>query len=713
MTITANRSPVGPVRTNARPGVCERPACRKPVAAGAGILDKLEGGRWVVYCRGCQPFQIPEPTPVVRELTAAGHIRTPYEPENLPLIRSFPGARWNAAGKHWTVSTEPRDRARVIELANRMGLKIAPELAVVPEMPAATPHGPVPAGKTLFGFQHAGVSFLAGRPRALLGDDMGTGKTVQALIALPVNAAALVICPACVKYNWRNEAAVWRPDLRVTICAGRGGFRVPQPGEIVIVNYDILPPAVPDGWESAGVSLIADEAHLVKNYKAARSMKVAALARGARSVWFLTGTPLLNRPFDLKGVLEAAGLDRDVFGGFGGFLRAFNGYKDRWGGYTFGMPEPWVAEKLRNVMLRRTKAEVLPDLPPKIYTRLDVNGLSAGLRRQLDAIWDESDLAVRDESDALPAFEQFSAVRAALAREKIPALLELAEQYEESETPLVVFSAHREPVFAVAERPGWASITGDTAPEARAEIVRRFQAGELKGVALTIAAGGVGLTLTRASTVVFVDLDWTPALNLQAEDRCHRIGQAAASLQIVRLVAEHPLERHVHDLLDAKQRLIAAAIDGAPLAGFVPRPPEPAAPGETAEEYAARRRAQDAEDAAAAAEAAARGENAARERARGRVAGFRDRERARAGATVPPAMTPELAESVRRAFGGMLAVCDGAREQDGAGFNKPDAFVAHVLLSAGLERPDETETAYWMLRRYPRQVKSTFPEIFA
>jgi SWI/SNF-related matrix-associated actin-dependent regulator 1 of chromatin subfamily A len=513
-------------RTNNRPGICEREACRKPIPAGAGVLDKVNG-RWVVWCRGCTPFQIPEPAPAVRELTATGQIRTPYEPENLNLLRSFPGAKWNAAGKFWTCSTEPADRARVIELASRMGLQIAPEMAAVPPPESfVSPHGIVPDGRSLFEFQNAGVAFLASRRAAILGDDMGTGKTVQTLIALPPaeTARVVVVCPACVKFNWRNEAAVWRPDLRTTVLEDRGSFRLPAPGEIVVVNYDILPSEVPDGWTAAGISLVADEAHMVKNYKAQRSKKIAALAKNAARVWFLSGTPLLNRPFDLMGVLSAAGLFQAVFGGFAGFLRAFNGTPGRWGGYEFGPPEPYVAEKLRNVMLRRRKDEVLPDLPPKIYQNLAVNGLSAGLRRRLDEIWEGEDIALRNETDDLPPFERFSAIRAELAEAKIPALLELAEQYEESDTPVVVFSAHRAPVLTLGERPGWAAITGDTTPEERTAIVAQFQGGVLRGVALTIAAGGVGLTLTRASTVIFADLDWTPALNLQAEDRCHRIG---------------------------------------------------------------------------------------------------------------------------------------------------------------------------------------------
>src|SRR5262245_5578154 len=124
-------------------------------------------------------------------------------------------------------------------------------------------------------------------------------------------------------------------------------------------------------------------------------------------------------------------------------------------------------------------------------------------------------------------------------------MLELVEQFEDQGGPLVVFSAHREPIEALAARGGWGVITGGTEPRRRQEVVDAFQAGRLKGVGRTIQAGGTGLTLTRASTALFVDLDWTPANNLQAEDRVCRIGQRAGHVRIIRMVSDHPLDRRV------------------------------------------------------------------------------------------------------------------------------------------------------------------------
>ena len=155
---------------------------------------------------------------------------------------------------------------------------------------------------------------------------MGLGKTIQTLMALPKECAAMVIAPAAVKYNWKQEAEKWRPDLQATVINGSKSFRLPAIGEIVIVNYDILPEYVEPvkispqskSWEvkvewpseqmanhSKKIILIIDEAQRVKNYKTKRSKRVKGLCMSVSKVWALTGTPLENRPQDLYGILES------------------------------------------------------------------------------------------------------------------------------------------------------------------------------------------------------------------------------------------------------------------------------------------------------------------------------------------------------------------------------------------------------------------------
>lgn len=403
--------------------------------------------------------------------------------------------------------------------------------------------------KVLKPFQAIGAQFLDGKNRALLADEMGLGKTVQAAVALSKsNEPTLIICPATLKLNWEKELKDWAPNLKPAVLFGKNSFRMPGNGEAVIVNYDILPKEMKD--LPAGLRVVIDEAHYLKDKKTQRSQKVRQVAEKAGRVWALTGTPLKNNPPDLFGVLEQCDLVKDSFGHFGRFYYMFRGKKLKYG-TDWGDPRPEVPGILGKIMLRRLRKEVLPELPEKTYREIEVNIESASLLKKLDKAAEKIDY----NNPNLPPFEAFSEIRQALAEERIPHMREIVQQHEEAKMPLVVFSSHRGPIDDLSARDGWAVITGDTPAAKRQEIVENFQAGKLKGVGATIQAGGVGITLTRAANVLFTDLDWTPANNSQAEDRVVRIGQQAKGVQIMRMVSNHALDKHIAKLLIKKMRL--------------------------------------------------------------------------------------------------------------------------------------------------------------
>lgn len=419
--------------------------------------------------------------------------------------------------------------------------------------------------------------------------------------------------------------------------SGVDSFRWPKIGEVVVVNYDILPrvaappkrvippkkkppsrlsgglaalglvqrpapaPAIPKSAEPPpskvdpvveailascpeGVCVIADEAHALANSKSARTRSFRAISSAARArggtIGLLTATPQLNdRPTELWNVLEAADLAREAFGNFNEFMRIFGGKKGFWGGIEWpayeegcAFPLPEVVDRLRRVMVRRMKSEVLKDLPPKRYQHAEVDLDAAGRsacetidelleEAGIDAEEDDFVKLVGDDEETAVAkipFREISALRAKIAASKIPAMLEVIEQHEVQGEPLLVFSAHRAPIDALANRPGWAVITGDT--KDRAAIERDFQAGKYKGLGLTIQAGGVAITLTRAASELFVDRAWTPSLNVQAEDRAYRIGQTRGVLVTI-LVGDHVIERRVQELLVRKRSLIDRSVE--------------------------------------------------------------------------------------------------------------------------------------------------------
>jgi hypothetical protein len=300
--------------------------------------------------------------------------------------------------------------------------------------------------------------------------------------------------------------------------------------------------------------------------------------------------------------------------------------------------------------------------------------------------------------ESLPPFEKFSEIRAALAKSRVPAMLEYVEDCEEQDVPLIVFSAHLSPMDALVTRPGWAVISGATSPQRRQEIVEAFQAGRLKGVGVTIRAGGVGLTLTHAWKALFVDLDWVPGWNSQAEDRICRIGQKSNRVEVVRMVSKHPLDMHVVNLLSAKIALIEAAVERSYTVN-VPAGTTVNVKEETEEEFNLRMANIQKANEELEKNRKEQNEKDKKARAKAKVATIHEREKKKASKPLLT-LTPNRTEAVRKAFQFMLSVCDGATQKDFQGFNKPDAAVAHWLLTAGLETQDELEAGYAMLTRY-------------
>jgi hypothetical protein len=275
----------------------------------------------------------------------------------------------------------------------------------------------------------------------------------------------------------------------------------------------------------------------------------------------LTGTPLQNRPAELYTLCLVFGAARKAFGGWGAYTKNWNCKRGRFKELIWGEPNEKIREGFARVSLRRTRAEVLPELPAKTWEAIS----SEASVRVLDALdrvdTEDVDRWERGEVEE-PMCARDARLRARLAKEKWDDCVEWIKRQEEDETddtPLVVFSMHRFVVDKLKERPGWAVITGDTTPLRRNDAVSAFQAGKLRGIALTIQSGGVGLTLTAAHRVLFVDLPFNPAEVDQAEDRVCRFGQTRPVL-ISRLVTDHPLEKRLDAILWAKRQMARSVL---------------------------------------------------------------------------------------------------------------------------------------------------------
>lgn len=592
-------------------------------------------------------------------------------------------------------------------------------------------------GLGLYRFQRSGVRWLASRTGALLNDPMGTGKSIQALTALPEGVPTLVICPAIAKGVWAREAAKWRPDLKITILNGRGSFRYPEAGELLITNYDVLADKS-TAQPLPSTVVIEDEAHVLKNYKAKRTIRVDEINKAVRAAggrtWLLTATPVLNHPMELWTLACLAGVEAEMFGGWGQFIRVFNGVQGQWGGYSFSTPLPEAAAMIARASLRREKAEVLPDMPSKSVqdipvelSKQDLSDLDCAIAEVGGVEAVQSALKASIDNKGPVDFERISRARALLAKAKIPALLDLVESAEQQQEPLVVFSAHRAPIDMFAGRDGWAIITGDTAPEERTRIENAFQAGHLAGVACTIKAGGVAITLTHARMAVFVDREWTPALNEQAEDRIHRIGQTQG-VQIQYLVGDHWLDERIATLLSEKQNIIDHSVKAAARSADYDIVLPTLVDTKQVDHEEERKRYEEAKaeatriatERAAAAEAArieaAKQEEARKQKERKEASEAKSRANAVRRGYVAPADDPDRrAAKTPAEFWAIDAIHtlaaadpDGAQILNGVGFSKADGSAGHWLSQELLNARGLTNNQWRLLVRlacrYPRQV---------
>ena len=328
-------------------------------------------------------------------------------------------------------------------------------------------------------------------------------------------------------------------------------------------------PAVP-------VVLVLDEVHRAANAKAKRTKGVRGLTPHAKRVVGLTGTPVEDDPFLLASLLTTCccnPFDRDLL------LWGFHAKKLPHGGYeherepstTPGAKgqikvRPGIPELLRRVMLRRLKAKVLDQLPPKVFSELPIE-IDAKVLARLDEIAEDPEVKRLIAEGELPPFGKIAEVRTALARMLVPHTLEIADEYEQQRTPLVVFAEHVEPIEALRNRDGWAVIASGSATISgksctHAEAVAAFQSGDggCIGFAGTIASAGDAITLTRASRMHFVDLAYSHRLNAQAFERCHRPGQQSC-VHISTFVPDHPIVRHVAAVLSRKAGFASTVLD--------------------------------------------------------------------------------------------------------------------------------------------------------
>ena len=425
-------------------------------------------------------------------------------------------------------------------------------------------------GGDLAPFQWAAVRYALEARRTFLADEQGLGKTVEALATLEAADAfpAIVVCPASMKLVWQRETQKWLPHRSVTVVTGRAGNI--EPADITIINYEIAQARREAIARTRPLALIADESHYCKNPQAKRTHAVRRLAESVPErglILALTGTPVMNHADELIPQLRLIGRLKD-FGSGASFSRQFEGELSE---------ERLHWHLRRHCFVRRLKSEVLPQLPAKrqVVVPVALNNESEYRLAEDDVIkWLRAqplDLKVLDAkiAAALRAerLAQLTTLQRLAARGKLAAALTWIHDFLASGEALVVFARHVEVQQAVVEHfPNALHLLGADSPTAREQAIADFQ--DPDGPALIVCATRVaaqGITLTRASNVCFLELEWTPAIHDQAEDRCHRIGQRDAVTAWYLLAAE-TIDETMARLIQRKREVVDAITDGRELA---------------------------------------------------------------------------------------------------------------------------------------------------
>ncbi len=391
----------------------------------------------------------------------------------------------------------------------------------------------------------------------------------------------LIVCPNMVKRFWADELTRWggvAPErIAIYTQADRyDDYFFAQPGvDYYIVHWESLrlhkTKYAPVQWGA----VIADEAHRMKNRNTQQSKIIRSIK--ARYKYALTGTPIVNRPDELWAILNF--IDPKRFSSYWRFFeqhilavpKPFGGFE------VLGVRDPQgFKQMLQPYMLRRLKQTVLTQLPPKTYTKMYLDLLPKQrkayeeMRQQfITELEDDTVVSAANALGQMVRLRQIASGLELLSDVECSVKLDAAEEFiaDRNGAPLVVFTMFvgmAKSLFARLAKKGYAVelVYGAVAQEDRDAAVKRFQAGQAQIIILSIAVGGEGITLTHADTALFLEQSWSPAQQIQAEDRIHRISQQAQNVQIVVFETRDTVEQRVAAALKFKNALAQQVYTG-------------------------------------------------------------------------------------------------------------------------------------------------------
>jgi len=496
----------------------------------------------------------------------------PYDLDTLDKVRSLPGRKYHPDDKCWSTPVSNESINTLSQWGFGLDEHLQNHIAKSNETKQTITLNGIDGLKgTLRKFQNEGIAFVEQKGgKAIIGDSPGLGKTIQAIGFIQLHRdkiPVIIVVPASLKLNWQRELEKWIDAPNVEILSGTKPWKTT--GDILIINYDILFAWANELKRIKPQILIGDEIHKIKSDKAKRTKTFKKLAKGIPYFIALSGTPIENRPDEIFNAVHLA--NPDIFVNRWHFRQRYCAPKHNGFGWDFtghsNIEE--LNEKLKLVMIRRLKQDVLKELPDKVYSFVPIE-----LENEKEYKVAEADFVayIREKKgneaakkiENIEALAKIEGLKQLAVRGKLKQSIEWIKDFLETDEKLVVFCTHKFVIEALMEefKDVAVKIDGSVSDVNRQKAVDDFQTNEKVRLFVgNIQAAGVGITLVKASNLVFLELGWSPSIHDQAADRIHRIGQKY-SVTIYYLLAKNSIEEKIAKLLDSKRRIVDAVLDG-------------------------------------------------------------------------------------------------------------------------------------------------------
>jgi len=553
-------------------------------------------------------FTVTRQTPVRNVYLSDNWIfmKFPYERVMINAVKKLPQVTWDTKEKAWKVPVASAGSA--IEWAEQFALPVDLAIKEAAKLAEDSLNRLISASRSvdadieveglqgnLLPYQRAGVQYAVKAKRTFIADEMGLGKTIQAIAALEYSSTssevypAVVVCPPTLILNWKSEWNRWLPHRRVSVVTNRRELPERETYDVLVIGYSNI-----SHWEKqllAHNSYVFDESHYCKSPSAQRTKSAVKMAKSAPKhgiVLCLTGTPVTNRPAEYASQLDIIGKLKE-FGGLWGFYRRYcSAFQDRFGQWNISghshLDE--LNDRLRGTCyIRRTKDQVLSELPPVVHSRVIVEGTANGMTEYKKAeediiqyITDRAkaiaiELGENPYSKAVAAklraesnehLVKLSVLRRLSAKAKMPAVHEWVEAHIAEGKKVVIAAHHRDIVDELAKKYGNLRIQGGMSVD-EVEIQKKkfmtLPVEEAPVMVLSIQAAKTGHTLTVSQDCLFVELPWTPADVDQTYSRLHRIGQQG-SVTATYMLAADTIDEKIYRLIERKRTVVNASVEG-------------------------------------------------------------------------------------------------------------------------------------------------------